>query len=310
MYLFNHIRILVSFIVVNILFVYSPVFSQIIIIQPSHNEGKDVMIDTTYTINPNLWYVPQGNAPIDAFGINECAPDGFNVVCRRKFLIDFNLLPITDTGFISAKIVLFPYSIDVNPFLHSSNFSISNIISTWDENVVTWLNRPKFDTTGQVFFTINDSSVYDSIVVNITTLVKRKISSPDSIFGFSVSFLGWDTIGSVSVYASEYSDSSKRPKLVIAYPDTVSGISEITDRDILLYPNPIIDKLFIACQKNISNIDITITNAIGQTVYRKEETNLAPNLTKILDLSPFLNGIYFLTVQSNIETTTQKIIKQ
>lgn len=305
-------RILTAIIAVSILFVHQHLFSQTILIQPGQSDGKDVMIDTTYTLNPQLWYIPQGHQITIGFGIDWCYPDGFNVICHEKLLVDFNLIGISDTAFTSAKIVLYTNTNSPNSYFHTSNFSVSNIISAWDENTVTWLSRPKIDTSEMIYFSTNDTINNDSIVIDITSLAKNKIAYPDSSFGFAISYIGWDTIGSAFVYSSEYIDSTKHPKLVVTYPDTLTGLLQIINNNWLtLYPNPFNTDLSIALQtENTHTATLTITGITGNIIYRKEEINLTTCYTKVLDLSYLPDGIYFVAVKCGDKMVTKRVVKQ
>lgn len=94
--------------------------------------------------------------------------------------------------------------------------------------------------------------------------------------------------------------------------DTVTGINELTDQpQILVYPNPFATDISISLQnENLHQATFTITNLVGQTIYRREETNLANNYTKMLDLSYLPNGMYLLEVTIDGQRTTKQIIKQ
>ena len=95
--------------------------------------------------------------------------------------------------------------------------------------------------------------------------------------------------------------------------DTVTDLSPALEGEggIQVYPNPFSTDLSIALNgENIHEATFSITNAVGQTIYRKEENNLATGYTKGLDLSYLPNGIYFLEVTINGERTFKQIVKQ
>jgi hypothetical protein len=77
--------------------------------------------------------------------------------------------------------------------------------------------------------------------------------------------------------------------------------------DVIIYPNPLINKLNINFEMNIAeNYYLQITNTLGQKIYsidtltRKQE----------IDLSFLANGIYYLKVENNSEQKVFKIIKE
>ncbi len=94
--------------------------------------------------------------------------------------------------------------------------------------------------------------------------------------------------------------------------DTVTGIDEITNQpQIVVYPNPFTSDISISLQiENLHQATFTISNLVGQTIYRREETNLANNYTKMLDLSYLPTGMYLLTVTTDGYRISKQIIKQ
>ncbi len=94
--------------------------------------------------------------------------------------------------------------------------------------------------------------------------------------------------------------------------DSVTAINELTSQtQIAVYPNPFTNDLSISLQtENTHEAIFTIADLTGKTIYRREETNLASNYTKMLDLSHLTNGIYFVTISCQGNATTKKIIKQ
>jgi hypothetical protein len=78
-----------------------------------------------------------------------------------------------------------------------------------------------------------------------------------------------------------------------------------------VYPNPFTSDISISLQKqNLHAASFTITNAVGQTIYQRQETNLSSNYTKMLDLSYLPNGLYFIAVEVDGERTVRQVVKQ
>lgn len=84
------------------------------------------------------------------------------------------------------------------------------------------------------------------------------------------------------------------------------GIDNINIPEFKLYPNPAIDKLFIASSAQNTIIRYTIIDATGKIV--ASDTSYNPG--KAIDVSALSNGLYILHVYSNGKTLSQKIIKQ
>jgi hypothetical protein len=78
-----------------------------------------------------------------------------------------------------------------------------------------------------------------------------------------------------------------------------------------VYPNPFTSDISISLQKqNLHAASFTITNAVGQTIYHRQETNLSSNYTKMLDLSYLPNGLYFIAVEVDGERMIRQVVKQ
>lgn len=112
-------------------------------------------------------------------------------------------------------------------------------------------------------------------------------------------------------------DSSDDFFIVWFCMDTFVGIDDRQqtqdNSQIQIYPNPFATDLSITLKAPFAGLGaatFTLTNLIGQTIYRREETNLANNYTKMLDLSYLPNGMYLLEVIIDGQRTIKQIIKQ
>lgn len=81
-----------------------------------------------------------------------------------------------------------------------------------------------------------------------------------------------------------------------------------------VYPNPFIDDLSIAFKAPFGGLGaeatFTITDVTGKAIYHKQETNLAPGYTKVLDLRWLASGVYFVTIEREGECITKRVIKE
>ena len=91
----------------------------------------------------------------------------------------------------------------------------------------------------------------------------------------------------------------------------VVGISEpvALDSEVSLYPNPsngILNIQFVTTDELKSNLNVTITNSLGQTVLSEamNKQNSALNIEHLSD------GLYYVTVTTKNKTFTQKIVVQ
>lgn len=96
------------------------------------------------------------------------------------------------------------------------------------------------------------------------------------------------------------------------YSNVEAGYNIMKDRQIQVYPNPFTSEISISLKNTDSNrAFFTITNLAGQTLYQKQETNLARNYIKMLDLSYLPKGVYVVTVEEvGGECKVKQVVKQ
>ncbi|MBA7540885.1 hypothetical protein ES705_33188 [subsurface metagenome] len=83
-------------------------------------------------------------------------------------------------------------------------------------------------------------------------------------------------------------------------------INELNNiRDIQIYPNPAIDRVYINCAER-QNVKMQVYNMIGEYVLQRELNNG----TNIVDISSFPKGIYVVRFSKKNWTIQQKLIKE
>ena len=95
------------------------------------------------------------------------------------------------------------------------------------------------------------------------------------------------------------------------YLDGVLGIENNKIKDLVLYPNPVKDNMFIEFSSfENSNISIMITNMMGQTVYTVNQQIMEGSNTISINTNNFKSGIYFVNITNNKGILiTKKFIK-
>jgi len=74
---------------------------------------------------------------------------------------------------------------------------------------------------------------------------------------------------------------------------------------VLLYPNPASNEFIINLGSSVDgDVDITITNSLGQTIHRLNAT--ATQTT--IDVSNFNTGLYFVSIKTDTQSTTKKLL--
>jgi len=86
--------------------------------------------------------------------------------------------------------------------------------------------------------------------------------------------------------------------------DLLSAIWELTGAEIYIYPNPTAGLVHIE-QKGLRQAKIILTTTTGQVLKSKETID---NINTI-DLADYANGVYLLSIQTELGTWTQKLVK-
>jgi len=101
------------------------------------------------------------------------------------------------------------------------------------------------------------------------------------------------------VYLTEFANNNP----ILIYSST--NIKNIENYDLSLFPNPTSGKFTIKSSQNIENIEIK--DLTGRVIQKIESKNISENE---IDLSDFVNGIYFVKTYSEGKVFVSKIIKK
>ena len=91
------------------------------------------------------------------------------------------------------------------------------------------------------------------------------------------------------------------------------GINELaTGNKLSVYPNPTDDIFTLNIDDLIAGEEFTffVYTSYGKEVYRQLVTAKSNNYERVIDMSSFVAGIYFVSVQSDKGNTTMKIVKK
>lgn len=87
---------------------------------------------------------------------------------------------------------------------------------------------------------------------------------------------------------------------------TTASVDELLAPHITLYPNPATDKLFFESDYNTPITDITITTISGQKIAVVPTTLL----TNTIDVAALPAGVYSITFETSMGSSTKKFVKQ
>jgi len=270
-------------------------------IQPNSTDGKDAFV---WDYSPNNNYGSTDEYTIYAWTYN-------GTPSVRRCLIDFDYSTIPSNAVITnAELTLFndPNSPSTNgehsQLSGSNEMIVQRVITSWNEQSVTWNNQPNVTTQNQIIVPAS-FSVHQNYNINVTSLVQDIIDNPSSSFGFQLKLQTEAYYRSVIFASSDISDSNLYPKIEICYINK-SGISinNILE-NIKIYPNPVQNILNIE-NLNIINksINIEILNLYGAIIYSKELNN-----NVCIDFSKYSKGLYLIRITSENFIRNEKILK-
>jgi len=90
----------------------------------------------------------------------------------------------------------------------------------------------------------------------------------------------------------------------------ITGIDEINDSNIFIYPNPSNGAFFVKWSNNEmpGAVSVSLVNALGQEVFSSKENISSPDWIKEFNLSDETPAIYFLKIKSNNIFARKKIV--
>ncbi len=208
--------------------VYSSLAQNTITIQPDPQEGKDAAI--------RALYIDSASSHATYEYIRSSAWTHSGIYYIWKTLIDFPVINELEgvNSVSNAKLVLYAdreFENDYGGQYNDNTTLLSLVTEPWEEDVV-WHNRPSYDPSYQV--TIPRNNDYDSIEVDITSLVNQRLQNGLPFHGLIFEPSNPNTYRSMVFWTSDAPDPSKRPKLVLEFsregscPDCVSDYWSFT----------------------------------------------------------------------------------
>jgi hypothetical protein len=168
-----------------------------------------------------------------------------------------------------------------------------------------------------------DAMIMGSLVANITPSDTVYINPGDSITLIASSgddFMWYPTneitqsitVGDTGSYTVEVVSNScvgsavSEATVVLFEPNIVSLFSDNNEK-ISIYPNPTSDILYIELNSN-KNAKINLYDIVGNIILYKEFQNPKSSINNV-DIRNIPTGIYFMTIETNKQKLTKKIIK-
>ncbi len=191
-------------------------------LQPGSDDGKDAQVAD---------YSPDNIANPDVAEIVAVAWTKYGTPMLIRAFLEFDLDSIPENStIISANLSLYnnPDALNNNG-MHSTDGShdssngddngayIRRVISEWEEDSLTWNTQPSYTEENQAYIEPSTSAHQDYPNIDVTALVQDIINNKSNSHGFIIMQKTEEYYRGLVFASSDYSDETKRPKLVITY---------------------------------------------------------------------------------------------
>ncbi|MBK7241741.1 MAG: M36 family metallopeptidase [Flavobacteriales bacterium] len=190
-----------------------------LILKPGPTEGKDAIV----------WFLNDQNGPFGPTNTTNYGNGPSNYAMEWTWLgssgttnalmeFDMSSIPI-GSSVQSADLSLYgnPTSVDGgHSTLSGSNASkLQRITSSWNEQTVTWNNKPTVTTAGEVSLAESSAPFEDYLGIDVTTLVHDMVLDPSISHGFQFSISSPDHYRRMIFSSSDHPDSQLWPELKV-----------------------------------------------------------------------------------------------
>ena len=212
--------------------------TQTLVLQPGPDCGKDAVLWYLRSSHTR-WGEPQEKniSRIDYLCVAEWTWHG--VSGSRQVLIDFLAevdLP-ANLEITAARLSLYSPHEPTADGYHSSYQTrrkhpvgvVQRVLEPWEEEQVTWNNRPAASRLNQVVLPTPTTVQDDFINVDVTALVRDMLANPTQSHGFLIQMREKDRYRKLIFASSDYHDPALRPRLEIEYRGAPLSIEVPTD---------------------------------------------------------------------------------
>lgn len=190
-------------------------------------------------------------------------------------------------------------------------FQVFRITSPWDENTVTWAQKPTYDhsiVSNEPDVTIQYNTHFTS---NVTAQVKTMAANNKTNYGLYIKLLQEATYRSVAIASKEHPDVNLRPWLEIElYANANTSATDLTGylSNLLVYQN---NQKTIQCSfipEENGNVELSIINTSGQQMLNNTSMAEAGSTFETsLSTDKLSAGIYFVSITQNGRRYSTKI---
>jgi glucose/arabinose dehydrogenase len=278
---------------------YTANFTEVPITNESISPISDAFVQYTY------WATSDATTTFGTTDQNDLVVKNYVEDPDRETYITFDLSNLggNPLGLLSAKLILNGYMMDEeDPALVTINVHESKS-TTWDENTITWNNKPGNNTEIFDTFSVTSFDTDQVFTADITSLIKSKLIAGASVTSI---VLKASTDNKNRVFFNS-KEKGNGPVIELQYENIVTNVitTEKTE-NLIIYPNPASDKLTIFLKNNSGNGVIEIMDQYSHVVLR--QTINSDNKEHNIDLSKLNKGLYLVHFNNGREQLTQKLI--
>ena len=234
----------------------------------------------------------------------------FNIIAGAPSPTFYVLVPgdANGTGYHMARVTPIEVLINPQPGVESQ---IYNVID----------NRVEYDfPTTSIEVNVPRLSVQEGNLVNIpepsnvtfySVIPFESLSPGDIIYGNAAQTIPPDTETNIIFRIVFHSDEAETKRGVNIDDFVISGTLSSENfelNNVFVYPNPS-KGIFNISLGNLQPTEIEVYDLMGKKVYAKKEITISNFETKI-DLSNVTQGIYFVKIKDNNQSTVKRIIKE
>ncbi len=103
------------------------------------------------------------------------------------------------------------------PYTADNSMTVERITQDWSESTATWNHQPTATLDDRVVIPTSTSQWNYDANVDVTLLVNKMVAQPSKNFGFMFRMSRENEYKNMMFSSSDYSDSTRRPKLVVVY---------------------------------------------------------------------------------------------
>lgn len=204
----------------------------------------------------------------------------------------------------AGLITLFPVE-----SVKSSENPVADVTITQDNSELV------FTSTGELYGLNINANNGNQVIMNTPSFLVSNMMSATNINGSTYN------IGLCTAYSPSDNTEIMRIPFTCSAPETLTfnmiinktvvtktfavsctvGMNEGHQQSVNIFPNPANDRVEIT---GLDKGQIQILNALGQVIYTSEIINTSTSI----DVSKFLSGIYTISIKTNNDTITQKLI--